>query len=169
MLFLLDANALIDANRDYYPIERVPEFWEWLEHMGNTGQVKIAAEIYDEVTRGSPQDPLVKWLKDAGHKAALLLDEEVDRDKMNHVIRKGYGINGPTEDDLETMGRDPLLISYALKTSVDRCIVTTETSKPRRQGANRKIPDVCQDLQVSVCTTFQFIQKLDFRTSWKAA
>lgn len=30
MLHILDANILIDANRDYYPMDRVPEFWEWL-------------------------------------------------------------------------------------------------------------------------------------------
>jgi len=34
VLYLLDACVLIDANRDYYPIARVPEFWEWLLEMG---------------------------------------------------------------------------------------------------------------------------------------
>jgi hypothetical protein len=33
LLFLLDANVLINANRDYYPIDRVPELWEWLVHV----------------------------------------------------------------------------------------------------------------------------------------
>lgn len=37
MLYLLDANVLIDANRDYYPISRVPEFWDWLVHLGHRG------------------------------------------------------------------------------------------------------------------------------------
>ncbi len=40
-MYLLDANTLIDAKRDYYPIDRIPEFWEWLVHMGNEGFVKI--------------------------------------------------------------------------------------------------------------------------------
>jgi len=30
LLYLLDANVLIAANRDYYPLGRVPEFWDWL-------------------------------------------------------------------------------------------------------------------------------------------
>ena len=34
VLYLLDANVLIDANRDYYPVARVPEFWDWLLEMG---------------------------------------------------------------------------------------------------------------------------------------
>ena len=45
MLFLLDANVLIDANRDYYPIARVPEFWDWLVHNGSAGFVKIPIEV----------------------------------------------------------------------------------------------------------------------------
>ena len=45
MLYLLDANVLIDSNRDYYPIERVPEFWEWLAHVGKQGFVKIPVEV----------------------------------------------------------------------------------------------------------------------------
>lgn len=36
MLYLLDANVIIDANRDYYPLERVPEFWAWLVDCGNS-------------------------------------------------------------------------------------------------------------------------------------
>ena len=30
MLYLLDANVLITANNLYYPIDSVPEYWEWL-------------------------------------------------------------------------------------------------------------------------------------------
>ena len=41
VLYLLDANVLIDANRDYYPIARVPEFWDWLLEMGRLGRIRI--------------------------------------------------------------------------------------------------------------------------------
>ena len=43
MLYLLDANVLIDANRDYYPLERVPEFWDWLLDRAARQHVKISA------------------------------------------------------------------------------------------------------------------------------
>lgn len=46
MLYLLDANVLIDANRDYYQMSRVPEFWDWLVEMGTHGLVKIPLEVY---------------------------------------------------------------------------------------------------------------------------
>ena len=53
MLYLLDANVLIEANRDYYPIDRVPEFWDWLIAVGESVRVKVPLEIYEEVTDGN--------------------------------------------------------------------------------------------------------------------
>ena len=61
MLYLLDANVLIDAHRDYYPLERVPEFWDWLLDRGATQQVKIPLEMYEEILVGK-EDDLTRWL-----------------------------------------------------------------------------------------------------------
>lgn len=81
MLYLLDANTLIDAKRDYYPIERIPEFWEWLIFMGEQGVIKIPIEVYEEFsdTKGKDgkKDELAAWSERPEVKEALLLDEEV--------------------------------------------------------------------------------------------
>ena len=92
VLCLLDANVLIDANRDYYPIARVPEFWDWLLEMGRLGRIKIPQEFYEEVifprpTRDRP-DPLVEWLKT--NKDALVLDEEAGVELVTRVTEQGY-------------------------------------------------------------------------------
>ena len=71
MLYLLDANVLIDANRYYYPIRRVPEFWSWLVHIGERSEVKIPIEIYEEIKDGV--DDLSIWSKDGATETALLL------------------------------------------------------------------------------------------------
>ena len=63
MLYLLDANVLIDANRDYYPLGRVPEFWAWLVARAMHQQVKIPLEIFEEILAGK-DDALTVWLKD---------------------------------------------------------------------------------------------------------
>lgn len=52
MLYLLDANVLITAHNNYYPIDRFPEFWDWLAHQGNQGNLKIPVEIYEEIKEG---------------------------------------------------------------------------------------------------------------------
>ena len=166
MLYLLDANVLIDANRDYYPIARVPEFWEWLEHNGVEDLVKIPVEIYEEINTGS--DDLGKWAKQDKVREALLLDEEADVLLVSRVIDQGYA-SDLTDEDVEKIGRDPFLIAYALTMPSDRCVVTTERSKPRRKRANRHIPNVCADLRLRCLDTFGFVRELDFKTDWKSA
>jgi len=61
VLYLLDANVLIDANRDYYHLGRVSEFWEWLIHVGTEGLVKLPREVYEEIKDGN--DDLAEWIK----------------------------------------------------------------------------------------------------------
>lgn len=166
MLYLLDANVLIDANRDYYPIERVAEFWEWLAHVGENGHVKIPLEVYEEVKEG--RDSLASWAKDDQIESALLLNEEVDVTLVSKVTDEGYAPN-LTDDEVEKIGRDPFLIAYALAAAGRRCIVTTEVSKPRRQRANRHLPDVCNEFGVPWCDTFAFVRALNFSTKWRFA
>ncbi len=161
MLYLVDANVLIDANRDYYPIEAIPEFWEWLLEIGAAGKVKIPIEIYEEITQGK-EDELSKWARETEVKEALLLDEDVDIDLVQNVTEKGYA-SDLSDIELSNVGRDPFLIAYAL--ARESCvIVTTEGSKPTRQRSNRHIPDVCGDFGIRTINTFEFIKIMKFTT-----
>lgn len=160
MLYLLDANVLIDASRDYYPLRRVPEFWGWLIDRATQGQVKIPLEIFEEILVGKDDD-LTRWLND--NRDALLLDEDVEETLVVRVTNQGYAPD-LTEEEVERVGRDPFLIAYALGDPDQRTVVTTEVSKPKKQRANRHIPDVCDDLDVLHCNTYQFIEDLDFTT-----
>ncbi len=168
VLYLLDACVLIDANRDYYPIARVPEFWEWLLEMGRLDRIKIPPEFYEEVILPPPPknrpDPLVEWLKT--NKNALVLDEEADAELVARVTEQGYA-NNLTDEEIEKVGRDPFLVAYALVDIENRSVVTTEHSSPKRRRANRKLPDVCDDFSVHCINTFALIQELDFRTGWR--
>ncbi len=163
MLYLLDANVLIDANRDYYPIERIPEFWDWLEEMGERGRIKVPQEIYEEIVHPQPNRPdgLVEWLRT--RRNALLLDELAVVELVAHVAEQGYA-NDLTDEEIEKVGRDPFLIAYALANTQERRVVTTERSRPSRTRANRQLPDVSKKFNVLCINTFTLIQDLDFRT-----
>lgn len=168
MIYLVDANVLITANNFYYPIDRVPEYWEWLAYMGSQGHVKMPFEIFEEVKDGpddAEKDLLFAWLQEDANKKALLLDEMVDPDLLQRVIAEGYA-SDLTDDEVEQIGRDPFLIAYALA-SKDRCVVTVETSAPKKQRQNRKVPDVCKAMGANSCNPFEFNRKLGFRTQWK--
>ena len=167
LLHLLDSNTLIDANRDYYPIHRVPEFWAWLVYMGEQGRVKVPQEVYDKVIEAN--DDLARWLKE--NRNAVSLAEDVDIQLLNVVLSEGYA-DDLTDNEIEQLNEDPFLIAYALADINHRCVVTTEVSKSSRQRANRHIPDVCNDFDVCCRHIFRrrdnpgLIDALDFRTDW---
>ena len=163
MLHLLDANVLITANRDYYPIQRVPEFWDWLLHMGSSERVKLPLEIVEEVRAGN--DDVAAWLSDEAHRNALTLREDPNIATVQRVIAHGYAAD-LTDVEIEAIGLDPFLITYALHEPASRVIVTTEVSKPRRIRHNRHVPDVCQSLGIACMNSFTLVRVLDFTTRW---
>src|SRR5215469_15480186 len=147
MLYLLDANILITAHNTYYPIDRVPEFWSWIQYQGTSGHVKIPREIFEEILAGGKVgDMLLDWIDSDASRTALLFDEAVDPGLVRNVVNNGYA-HDLTDDEIEKLGRDPFLIAYALA-GEDRCVVTTENSKPTKIRHNRKIPDVCAALNL---------------------
>lgn len=160
MLYLLDANVLIDANRDYYPLGRVPEFWDWLIDLSTSQQVKIPMEMYEEILAGK-EDVLTRWLKD--NRDAVILDESAEATLVARVTEQGYA-RDLSEEEIERVGRDPFLIAYAFRDPAGRTVVTTEASRPKKQRANRHIPDVCDALGVLHCNTYDLIRALDFTT-----
>ena len=131
MLYLLDANTLIDANRDYYPIRRIPEFWDWLIFHGQEERIKIPCEIYEEFkdkkdSKGN-EDQLSVWAKQNHVKDALLFSEEPEQKLVSKIVYSGY-VSDPTDIDIQKLGRDPILLSYAMKNWV----------LPRRKPACRE-------------------------------
>jgi hypothetical protein len=164
VLYLLDADTLITADRRYYPMARFPVFWEWLRHNGAIGNVKIPREQYDEIVAGRGE--LVDWLRQRETADALLFAEESDPELVARVTGEGYAAD-LDDSEIETIGRDPFLIAHALRDQADRCVVSFEVSAPAKQRANRKVPDVCHGLGVRCITLFELITDLDFTTNWR--
>ena len=164
MLYLLDANTLINAHRTWYALNRVPEFWRWILYHAEIGTVKMPTQIYAEVEGGT--DELAAWMKEAQHRNALRLAEATDLAKVQIVLAK-YG-DALTEADLIKIGQDPFLVAAALG-HADRCVVTAEVSKASKQRANRKVPDICDDCGVAWQSPVDFINELNFTTRWELA
>ncbi len=156
--YLLDANVLIDADKLYYSIDRVPEYWAWLLHHASAGHVKVPIEIYNEVKVG--KDRVAKLVRQ--ERSRLVLQAQVSAASARTVLNR-YGKN-LTAAELQKIGQDPFLIAHAASNPNVYCIVTTEVSAVSKRRANRKIPDVAAELKT--CDPFQFIRRLDFSTSW---
>lgn len=167
MLYLLDANVLITANSQYYPIDQVPEFWGWIQHQAADGHVKIPLEVMEEVKAGRKDDLLINWISQDANYDALLFQEAVDAALVQRVVTVGYAPD-LTDDEVEKCGRDPFLIAYALASPAGRCVITTEVAKPTLTRHNRKIPDVCKAVGVQCFGPFVLNRNLGFHTGWKS-
>lgn len=168
MLYLLDANVLITAHNQYYPIDMVPPFWEWLVHMGREGRIKLPVETFDEVKEGARnrQDDLSVWVRAEGVEEALLLNEDVDVALVQQVLDVAYGTD-LTDTEIDQIGQDPFLIAHALVDPTSRTVVSNETNAPTKRRANRRVPNACGDVGVNCCNTFEMLRSLGFSTNWQ--
>ena len=134
----------------------------------------IPLERLDRMERGEadPTRTQLNRMAKLYHRPAVLFympkpPKEFDSPQIEFVIRDGYGFgqDTPSETDLVEMNEDPILIAYAYtRELLPRCVVTNEISKPSRQKANSKIPDVCKPLSVPCVNIWTLIEYLDFTT-----
>ena len=89
---------------------RVPEFWDWLMHVGQQDHVKVPIEVYEEIKDGN--DVLALWAKQDIVEEALLLQEAVEVEVVAEVTEQGYAAD-LTDVEVEKIGRDPFLVAYA--------------------------------------------------------
>ncbi len=168
MQYLLDANVLITANNQYYEIDRIPHFWDWIAKHASLDIIKLPEEMMREITPDKQYNTFLDWL--ANNRIALTLNREQIQPYLNTVFQRGYGIsqtNQATAGFTESNANDAVLIAYALAESANRKVVTLESVQetgdqlpiPRR----RKIPLVCRQLGVECIDTFDLIRELDFR------
>jgi len=162
LLYLLDANVLIRAHEDYYPIDRIPQFWTWLQAQGDCGTVKVPYEIYNEiaVSVGLLHD----WITDANVSASMLLQQQTNPAHLNSVIANGYAPD-LNDSEIEEIGQDPFLIAYAYADPTGTTVVSREVSAPSKQRANRRVPDVCKAFGIRCISDFEFLRELNFKIS----
>lgn len=169
MLYLLDASVLITAKDSYYPLDAVPEYWEWLEYMSANGHVKIPVEIFEEIKDGPDdqvKDLLFEWIQRPNIQKAIILQEDVDISLVQKICNIGYAAD-LNDIEIDEIGRDPFLMAYALKSPDKRVVITSEVSKPSLKRHKRRVPDVCQSLGIKSYTPFELNQFLKFSTGWK--
>lgn len=160
MLYLLDANVMIRAHEDYYPIDRIPQFWAWLFSMGESDIVKVPFEIYEEIAVSTGD--LHDWLTESATSRRMILNRQIDPVLLNTVLASG---NAPDLNDgeIEEIGNDPFLIGYALVNPAETTVVTKEVSKPSKQRGNRRVPDVCKVFGIRSINDFDLYRELNFK------
>ena len=172
MLYLLDTSVLIDAKNKYYPLDRIPQFWNWIVHQSSAGNIKLPPQVIGEIlgpdnSDEEPADDLADWV--ISNRTTLEWTDELSLELLTRTYSQGYEI---VPEDLTTVDplsepADPFLIAYALENPERRRVVTMENlqsvGSTLPKPANRRIPLVCGLLGVECINTFKLIRELDFR------
>lgn len=158
MVFLLDSNVLIFAEKKCCLIDKVERYRQWIVCNADQRRIFLPLQIILEISKGN--DDLKRWISQRHIRKRLEFKKEVSRNSVDRVLLEGYGEN-LSEHEINRIGADAHLITYAIEQD-EVVIVTRETSKPDRQRANRKIPDVCAEFGVRCIDDSELYRRLDF-------
>ena len=159
-MFLLDANAFMEANRLYYGFDIAPGFWTWLGDPSLAGQIASIDAVKDEITAGTGD--LVNWAK--ARPAAFWLTDTTD--VVNAMAELSAWTTDPSRQyrqeakDEFLDSADYKLIAHAM--AIGGTVVTREQPAPESRK-KIKIPDVCDGFDVAWIDPFTLYRALGMR------
>lgn len=149
MIYVIDTNLLVSANRHDFPLDSMPDFWNHLVQLGTQGNVIIPEAVYEEIGKGN--DELPGWL--AKHKSVFYKPTAAAIHLIGQVAN-AYG-PGVTEKQLEILQADPYVIAHAL--TCGATVVSDEAQSNATALHNIKIPTVCSALSVNYMRFPRFV------------
>lgn len=157
MKYLLDANTVMEASRQYYGFDTAPGFWSWLEEPTIHDRVGSITAVRDEIRQGDGD--LVEWAKRIPN--SFWIDEHEDLPSslaaaMQWATNPSRPYTAAAKNEFANSA-DLQLIAAAHANNAT--VVTREVAAP--QSKRRvKIPDVCLALGVQCIQPFEAFRKL---------
>lgn len=155
MIYLLDANTLIEAKNRYYSMTICPGYWAWILQSYGQGAVASIAPVGDELRRGN--DDLAIWAQKYKDLFWDVSDAETQTafgHVADHIASQSALMKAGAIDEFLS-GADPWLIAKAM-TTPDCVLVTHEQLNLQRKN-KFIIPNVCQQFGVKWVDTFQVL------------
>ena len=161
--YMLDANVLMTAHRDYYAPDICPGFWECIGHYIAAGQLLVIDRVWDEIIY--PQE-LVDWLNQTvGGALVPTTAEPVIRayGEMMNWVQGNHQFLPAARDEFARVA-DGWLAAYAMANNT--IVVTNEVSNP---NVRRKVqlPNLCEQFGVGCINTYDMIRELGLRLVWE--
>lgn len=159
-MYLLDANAFMEASRHYYAFDIAPGFWGWLSDGSLSGQVGSIEAVKDEITAGTGD--LVAW---AGALPPSFWVADTDDVVAAMAQLAAWATNPARQYRQEAV--DEFMASADLKL-IAHAIVSGATVATREQPApdskkKIKIPDACNSFNVAYTDPFNAYRALELR------
>ena len=158
MMYLIDANILIQAKNFHYDMAFCPAFWDFVDQEASTDSIASIQFVYDELADGD--DLLAEWVKERkGDISFLALDDAETQEKyreiVNYVVSNGFG---QAHIDRFLAGADPWLIAKA--SVLGAKLVTHEVLAVGPIIRKVKIPNICNAFGVSYINPFDMIRNI---------
>lgn len=162
-MYLLDANAFMEASRLYYSFKIAPGYWSWLVARFQAGQISSVEAVYDEITAG--KDELVTWAKGGSLGGFWLPDTEDSLASAADVATWATHEDRPFKQSAvdEFMASADLRLA-AQAAALGATVVTRETSDPACKK-RVKLPDAALALGVQCLQPFAVYEQLGLSLS----
>jgi hypothetical protein len=158
VIYLLDANTLIEAKNRHYGMDFCPAFWDFIELEATKTTLASIDMVYDELKEYG--DDLSQWVKDRKkliyNISSANLDIQKKFMKIADFVNK-HPVYSQSEKDRFLSGADPWLIACA---SVMECVIVTHEVIVPANSKKVKIPNIAQNFEVSWISPFDMIRKL---------
>jgi hypothetical protein len=139
MIYLLDANTLIEAKNRYYSMTICPGYWTWILQSHGKGIVASIDAVGNELKQG--HDELAAW---------AIQNDQLFWDASDGNTQEAFA-KVAVEEFLA--GADPWLIAKAM--TMHDCVVVTHEQFNPQMKRKFSIPNVCQTFGIQWINTFQ--------------
>lgn len=165
MVYLIDTNILIYANKVTNPLDIHPTYWSKMKEILERDDVFSIDKVKDEIYYY--EDNLLNWCKENisnnfWRKSLRVLNEYAEL--QNWSQNKGY-FETALIDFADAKNADPFILAHSLKASrdgFDLTIVTLEVSSPDSKKII-KLPDVCIDFGLRFINNNEFFREIGVR------
>ncbi|BDA63555.1 DUF4411 family protein [Actinomyces capricornis] len=149
MTYLLDANVFIQAKNSYYAFDLAPGFWDWLECVEASGKACSIDAVHRELVAG--EDELSDWAR--SHKGFFVSPDQRTIARFPPLIQWAHQqhFTPAALNAFTASNADFLLVAHAAAYGL-----TVVTHEVAGSGSRKrvKIPDACDAMNVSWCSTF---------------
>ncbi len=163
--YLIDASVLMEAHRRYYRFGVCPGFWECLVWHHKQGTVISIDRVKKEIDEG--RDELRHWARNSCPASFFeSTNGKAIGGRYGEIIswtnaQKRYRPEALAE--FATVA-DGWLVAYAVEHGLT--VVTQEVAAPESK-TEVKVPDVCDAFEVSSIDSFEMLEQLKARFTWK--
>jgi hypothetical protein len=142
-MYIFDSDSLIHAYRDDFPPEgEHGDFWNWLDNIGSQEGIIIPESVREEL--GRKTDGLKEFLTKYPN---LKNEPTVNCFPVLTEVLSAYGDLSDVDVEILETRADPYVISHSM--ILNATVVSCEVSEPYKIGINKKIPDICDALDIS--------------------